>query len=152
MVTINPNAEKRLWKDEWQAVIRRQRELLVFPSYDRETAKKLGLELMKQAEGKTAALQIMEGDLVVFACKLEGTNEENDAWIRYKYDLSVNEGYITSIESSGHCGGCIPLVVRGKEKPAAYVFCSGLQHYDDHQLVADAMAHLLGVEIPTLDI
>ena len=48
------------------------------------------------------------------------------------------------------CGGCIPVFMRDGSRPFAYVMVSGMEHWDDHQVIADAMAKQLGVEIPEI--
>ena len=35
-------------------------------------------------------------------------------------------------------------------RPFAYVMVSGMEHWDDHQVIADAMAKQLGVAIPEI--
>ena len=47
------------------------------------------------------------------------------------------------------CGGCFPLR-NASGKLLGYVLCSGLAHECDHQLIADALAELLGREIPRI--
>ena len=47
------------------------------------------------------------------------------------------------------CGGCFPLK-NAAGKTIGYALCSGLPHECDHQLVADALSELLGIEIPSL--
>ena len=47
------------------------------------------------------------------------------------------------------CGGCFPLR-NADGKLLGYALCSGLAHECDHQLIADALAELLGREIPRI--
>ena len=47
------------------------------------------------------------------------------------------------------CGGCFPLR-NAAGRLLGYALCSGLPHQCDHQLIADALAELLGREIPRI--
>ena len=47
------------------------------------------------------------------------------------------------------CGGCFPLR-NADGKLLGYALCSGLAHECDHQLIVDALAELLGREIPRI--
>ena len=49
-------------------------------------------------------------------------------------------------EEYGAIGGGFPIIVKGTGIIGA-VACSGLAHTDDHQLLVDSIAEILGVEL-----
>ena len=48
------------------------------------------------------------------------------------------------------CGGCFPVLMADGTAPFAYVLVSGMAHYHDHQIIADAIAWQLQKEIPSI--
>ena len=48
------------------------------------------------------------------------------------------------------CGGCFPVLMTDGTAPWAYVLVSGLAHYHDHQIIADASAWQLKKEIRSI--
>ena len=48
------------------------------------------------------------------------------------------------------CGGCFPVLMGDGTAPWAYVLVSGLAHYHDHQVIADAMAWQLGKTVDSV--
>ena len=118
------------------------------------------------AEDYDALLRIVEDETTVFAYKMEGATLEADWWMTNKLAASRLTGMSSlraltasragELEASWKvreenffvCGGCIPVFMRDGSRPFAYVMVSGMEHWDDHQVIADAMAKQLGVEIP----
>lgn len=110
----------------------------------------------------------MEDETTVFAYKMEGATLEADWWMTNKLAASRLTGMSSlraltasrarELEASWKvreenffvCGGCIPVFMRDGSRPFAYVMVSGMEHWDDHQVIADAMAKQLGVEIPEI--
>jgi len=154
----------------WLDVLCEQEEKLRFDTFTREDALDIGLRIIRLAKEKyeaDAAVCIMEDDTVVFAYKMPGTNMENDWWMRRKRNVSRTTG-VSSLrayleieaglrEVTWHgreddfaaCGGCMPVFLR--QGPVyAHIMVSGLEHYLDHQLIADAVAEHLGVCIGSI--
>ncbi len=159
------------WEKEWAGILAEQETLLQYPEFTRETALELGLNIIKLAGEtfhKTAAIRIVEDGVIVFAHKMTGTSAENDWWTDRKLAVSRITGmsslrsyveaeagrldpvWLKRPENFAACGGCIPIFPAGGEKPWAHVIVSNLEHYEDHQIAADAMALQLGLHIPRI--
>ena len=156
------------WEEQWVDILAEQEHLLCYPEFTRKTALDLGMEILRLAResyGKSAAIRIVEDGTTIFAYKMEGTSSENDWWMDKKLSVSRMTG-MSSLRSyveaqSGHlcpeweerpnnfaaCGGCIPVFPASGQKPWAYVLVSGMEHYEDHQIIADAMASQLNKPI-----
>ena len=109
----------------------------------------------------------MEDNTVIFEYKMETTNPENDWWMGKKLAVSLQTGtsslraYVegkTGLrkpfwearpENYAACGGCFPVIMVSGEI-FARVLVSGMDHAEDHQIIADAMAIQLHKEIPSL--
>lgn len=149
------------WEESWPEILADQEQLLRFPEFTRKTALDLGLEILRLAQEsyhKSAAIRIVEDGTTIFAYKMEGTSSENDWWMDKKIAVSRMTG-MSSLRSyveaeAGRlypewekrpdnfaaCGGCFPIFPTDGQAPWAYVLVSGMEHYEDHQIIADAMA------------
>ena len=157
------------WEKNWSTILEEQERLLRYPAFSRETALDLGLKIVKLAQEvyqKPAAIRIVEDGTVIFAYKMPGTSCENDWWMDKKLALSRLTGmsslrsYVESEagrlapdwlqrpDNFAACGGCFPVFPADNIAPWAYVIVSNMHHQEDHQIIADAMAQQLGVEIP----
>jgi len=155
---------------DWPEKIARQEQLLRYATFTREQALELGLkiyDLAKNKYQKGAAIRIVEDNTVIFEYKMETTNPENDWWMGKKLAVSLQTGtsslraYVegkTGLrfpfwearpENYAACGGCFPVIMENGEI-FARVLVSGMDHAEDHQIIADAMALQLGVEVPSL--
>ena len=159
------------WEKEWLDIVARQEEALKFTAFDRDDALQLGLSIVNLAREKykdAVAIRIIEDGYTIFAYKMPGRTSENDWWMDRKLALSRLTG-VSSMrafmeaeagirpavwdertDNLALCGGCFPVLIKDGSPTWAYVLVSGLQHYDDHQIIADAMAAQLGVSIPEL--
>ena len=157
------------WEKDWLEIVAEQEEALRYTSFDREDALRLGLSIIELAKGKysdAVAIRIIEDGCTIFAYKRPGRTSENDWWMDRKLALSRLTG-VSSMrafmeaeagvrpavwgeraDNLALCGGCFPVHMRDGAPTWAHVLVSGLKHYDDHQIIADAMAEQLGVEIP----
>ena len=154
----------------WPEKIAKQEEILRYESFTREQALELGLtiiDLAKNKYKKGAAIRIVEDNTVIFEYKMETTNPENDWWMGKKLAVSLQTGtsslraYVEGKsgllkpfwearpENYAACGGCFPVIMRSGEV-FVRVLVSGMDHEEDHQIIADAMAIQLGKEIPSL--
>lgn len=149
------------WEESWPDILAEQEQLLRYPEFTRKTALDLGLEILRLAQEsyhKSAAVRIVEDGTTIFAFKMENTSSENDWWMDKKIAVSRMTG-MSSLRSyveaqSGRlcpewekrpdnfaaCGGCFPIFPADGQAPWAYVLVSGMEHYEDHQIIADAMA------------
>lgn len=159
------------WEKNWKPILAAQEELLRYTAFPRETALELGLkilELAKTVYEKSAAIRIVEDGTTIFAYKMPGTSLENDWWMDKKLALSrmtrmsslrsfveaecgdLAPTWLQRPDNFAACGGCIPVFPADHSAPYAYVLVSGMHHQEDHQIIADAMALQLGVEIPSV--
>lgn len=159
------------WKTNWVEIIAEQEQRLRYDSFSRQTALELGLKIIELAKDNgwgDAAVRIVEDNTTIFAYKMPGTSEENDWWMNRKLAVARRAGcsslraYVDA-ESGlrdafweerpanyASCGGCFPVLMADGTAPWAYVLVSGLAHYHDHQIIADAMAWQLQTEIPSI--
>ena len=159
------------WEPEWPDILKKQEEILRWTSFSRADALALGLELERSVREDfhgNAAIRIIEDGDVIFSYKMPGTSRENDWWMDRKLAVTIPAG-VSSLRAyveaeSGQreafwqarpdnfaaCGGCIPVFPADGGRPWAYVLVSGLEHWQDHQVIAQAMARRLGVQIPKI--
>ena len=159
------------WKKDWVDIIAEQEQLLRYDSFSRETALELGLkiiELVKEKGWGNAAVRIVEDNTTIFAYKMPGTSEENDWWMNRKLAVARRAGcsslraYVEAEsglrdafweerpDNYASCGGCFPVLMTDGTTPWAYVLVSGLAHYHDHQIIADAIAWQLQKNIRSI--
>ena len=155
---------------EWAPILEKQEELLQYTTFNRRMALELGLKIERIAREKYnagVAIRIIEEDSDIFFHRMEGSVKDADWWMQNKY---INARFIRMsslralvLAKNGElepqwpawnnylCGGCIPVFNKAGGRPFAYVVISGLAHYCDHMVIAEAMAEQLGVTIPVLD-
>lgn len=159
------------WKPEWVEILAKQEEVLRYENFSRENALELGLIIIKLAKEKgwgNAAVRIMEDNSTIFSYKMPGTSAENDWWMDRKLAVSRLAGcaslraYVEAEsgirkpfwearpDNYAACGGCFPVFTADHTAPWAYVLVSGMEHYHDHQIIADAMAWQLQKAIPSI--
>ena len=163
---------KNFYSEEgWNEILKEQERLLRYDTFTRKDALELGLLIAEIAEKEyhgSVAVRIVEDETVVFAYKMEGATLEADWWMTNKLAASRFTGMSSlralTASRSGEleadwkvreenffvCGGCIPVFLRDGGRIFAHVMVSGMEHWDDHQVIADAMAKQLGVEIPRI--
>jgi endoglucanase len=147
---------------------RKEEELLRFVSFSNEDALALGLKIVEKAKQRCAAVAIdieVNGNQL-FHYAMPGSNKRHALWIRRKqnmvqttlisslhaYQQLINEGkdqwkdWRLNEADYGAIGGGFPIIVKGTGIIGA-VGCSGLAHTDDHQLLVDSIAEILGVEL-----
>ncbi len=156
------------YEEKWLEAVVRQEELLVFGRFCREDALALGLKIAELAKTKYAnvGIRILSDDFVTFTYMMEGSSMYNGWWMDKKLNVSRRTG-VSSLRAAlefaygvrpkepwtenennyALVGGCVPVRLKSGEI-AGYALISALPHEQDHQLVADAMADILGVGIP----
>ncbi|MEA4965957.1 MAG: heme-binding protein [Oscillospiraceae bacterium] len=158
----------------WLSIVREQEARLLFPSFSSQDALSLGLSIAHLCADRycgCAAISILSDETVVFSYKMEGTGPENEFWMTRKLAASRRTGMsslrVLLEEEAGAplllpddpqragcfvaCGGCFPLrmadgALRG------YLLVSGLNHYEDHQVIADALSAHLGIDAPAVTV
>lgn len=158
------------WKSEWVEALRQQEDILRYETFGREDALALGMKIAELAREKyhgSAAIRILEDGMTVFAYKMSGSSPENDWWAKKKLAVSRQTGtssllayveaevglrkafWLDRPDNYAACGGCFPVKMKAGPNWAC-VLVSGLEHYEDHQVIADAMAWQLGKDIPSI--
>jgi len=150
------------------ACIVEQEKRLVFPAFDNTTAWALGTGLRSLAESRGVAVTV-EIRLVretVFFCAMPGTGPSNADWARRKrnsVDLLQRSSYLIGLElqrdnttleqklglslrDHAFAGGCFPLRVAGVGMVGT-VTVSGLPQREDHNLVVEVVAQMLGMPL-----
>jgi uncharacterized protein (UPF0303 family) len=153
----------------WSETLKEQESLLQYTSFTRDQALELGNLIVKFAKEKynsAVAIRIIEEETVIFSYRMEGTVRDADWWMDHKVlgARYVGMSSLRALVASKYhefdldwkawehnvLGGCIPVFRKGGGRPFAYVVISGLDHYDDHMLIANAMAAQLGITIPQI--
>jgi uncharacterized protein (UPF0303 family) len=144
-----------------------QEQQLQFERFDLDTAWKLGATLRRMAgECKLGCvIDITLYSMQVFYAALDGATPDNPNWVRRKRNTVFRlfkSSYATGLsllkqqtnlqaklglpdaEFAAH-GGSFPIVVKGTGCIGA-VTVSGLPQREDHNLVVEALAELLGAD------
>ena len=160
--------EFQKYKAEWLDVVRKHEDLLRVERMTADDALALGtimIRLAREKYGQPAAFRVITNGQLTFSFLMDGTSLNNCWWMDKKLNTSQRTGVSSLLSllevaegmrpmepefelegSFALCGGCFPL-----RTPAGrllgWALCSGLPHYCDHQLLADALADFLGVEV-----
>ena len=157
--------------DQDLLILDEQEQRLRFAAFDAETAWQLGSllrnSLLERKAGGTIEIEIA-GQLL-FACATPGATPGQANWIRRKRNtvhhfarstyavgrrLERDTGTLTlqnglpETDFAAHGGG-FPIWLAGTG-PVGTVVLSGLPQRQDHGLVVDALATLLGIDVPRL--
>lgn len=157
--------------EEDLAVLEMQEAGLQFATFDAATAWKLGSLLRAKLEsaGAGGSVEIELAGHLLFACVTAGATPGQANWIRRKRNtvrhfarctyavgrrleqegatLAGRHG-LSEVDFAAHGGG-FPVTLRGTGMVGTVVL-SGLPQRDDHNLVVDALAEVLDVEVPRL--
>ncbi|ASP78354.1 heme-degrading domain-containing protein [Sinorhizobium meliloti] len=144
-----------------------QEQQLQFERFDLDTAWKLGATLRRMAGERKlgCVIDITLYSMQVFYAALDGATPDNPNWVRRKRNTVFRlfkSSYATGLsllkqqtnlqaklglpdaEFAAH-GGSFPIVVKGMGCIGA-VTVSGLPQREDHNLVVEALAELLGAD------
>lgn len=158
-------SEKTTPEQEQERMAEQQR-LLVFPRFDAASAWELGQRLKVAAEARGVAVSILIriGGHVAFAYAMPGVAPANADWARRKcntVELVQRSSYaigrspprdgLTTTQRMGldprdyaEAGGAFPITVTGVGC-IGVVAVSGLPQRDDHALVVDVLAEMIGI-------
>ena len=147
--------------------IEAQEAALVFPRFDEDAAWQLGAALRDaaRARGVAVTIDIRRGDEILFFHAMPGTTPANTDWARRKRNvvgLLQRSSYAVGLECSrdgkgldekmglplrdyAWHGGCFPLRVAGAGIIGT-VTVSGLPQREDHSLVVEVLATVLGLD------
>ena len=153
------------------AKIAEQEAALVFDRFDLTTAWELGSLLRSMAieKGLGVAIDVKLHSMPAFYCAMPGTSADNEGWVRRKRNLVLrffqssygigrklahfqdtveNRWGLSPADYAPH-GGSFPIRVEGVGCIGA-VPVSGLPQREDHNLVVEALARMLGKDISSL--
>ena len=138
---------------------------LRFDRFTNDDALALGLALVDAArsEGAGVTIDVRRGAQQLFHVALEGTSADNDQWVIRKarvverfghssyymgrsvaaFGRTLAEAYLVDEREFGAFGGAFPIIVRDVG-PVGVVTVSGLAQGDDHRLVVETLARVLG--------
>ena len=157
--------------DQDLPILDEQEQRLRFASFDAESAWQLGSllrnALLARKAGGTIEIEIA-GQLL-FACTTPGATPGQANWIRRKRNtvhhfarstyavgrkLERDGGTLASRHALSEAdfaahGGGFPVWI-GNTGPVGTAVFSGLPQRDDHNLVVDALATMLGIDVPRL--
>jgi uncharacterized protein (UPF0303 family) len=149
------------------AIIAKQEELLQFNAFDHTTAWLLGESIKKHCEVRNLAvtIEIRICRETVFFYAMAGTSPNNADWARrkrnttelqqrssYAVGLALQDGETLENQSGlprrdyAHHGGSVPIRVKGVGFVGAATI-SGLPQRDDHNIVVQTMADLIGLSL-----
>ena len=159
------------WHESWLEILRDQEAKLRMESLSADEALKIGMimyRLSKEKYLKPISIRIITGGQTTFSFLKEGTSTNNEWWMDKKLSASRLSGVssiLTLVEVAmglrpmepeyekendfALCGGCFPIK-NAAGKVIGYAQSSGMPHECDHQLIADALAEYLGVEIGSI--
>lgn len=157
--------------DQDLPVLERQETLLRFSAFNADTAWQLGSLLRAKLveRGAGGSVEIELAGHVLFACATEGANPGQANWIRRKRNtvrhfarstyavgrrlerdggtLETRNG-LAEADHVAHGGG-FPIFLQGTGMVGTVVL-SGLPQRDDHNLVVEGLAEILGIDVPRL--
>lgn len=141
-----------------------QEEELQFTSFSIKTAHSIGLAIMEAAQkaNHPVAIDITRHGQQLFHIALEGSSQDNDAWIKRKSNLvnrighssyymstqlaisgkSIEETLLLNESEFAPHGGSFPIIIK-ETGVIGTITVSGLASEDDHKLVVDAIRHYL---------
>jgi len=159
------------YSESWLEILRDQEAKLRMESLSADEALKIGMimyRLAKEKYLKPISIRIITGGQTTFSFLMEGTSTNNEWWMDKKLNTSRLSGVssiLTLVEVAmglramepeyekendfALCGGCFPIKNQAG-KVIGYAQSSGMPHECDHQLITDALAEYLGVEIGSI--
>ena len=141
-----------------------QEEKFKFDSFNNDDAWKLGCFLVGKVKEKGIDLAICirkpDGN-IVFQYVTEGTDLENEMWMRRKFNSVMKTGKSSLRaaveclisgenifdENSIGCGGGFPIKISGTNEIKMVLTVSNLPHVEDHDFIASCLEKYLGKTI-----
>lgn len=158
--------------EKYIAIVDEQEQTLRFDHLTNTDAFELGLIVIDQCKtgySQPVSVRIDIDNVTVFYHLMDGTDLNNDWWMKKKLNGTLKTGRSSfmnflTIRANGRwddfpwskddgnfavVGGCFPLRIKNGEL-RGHLMVSGLVHQEDHQIMADSLATLLHVKIPTI--
>ena len=155
----------REYKSEWREALLSHEEVLRLEKITSDDALAIAgimIRLAKEKYRQPIAIRIISAGLTVYSHLMDGTSHYHDWWmdkklnvcrmtggssIRALVDVATEaipmEPEFENEDSHALCGGGFP-VRNAAGKLIGYVLCSGMKHYNDHQLIVDALSEFTG--------
>lgn len=158
--------------EKYIGIVERQDKALRFDKFDSGDAFKLCqiiMELVQKQYGRSVSIRVDLDNITTLYYLMGNSSLGNDYWMQKKLNGCMqtgNSSFMNYLKIEGLDkmdefpwaknqgsfalrGGCVPIRLKdGSTK--GFCMVSGLIQAQDHQLVADALASLLGVEIETV--
>ncbi|KAG1454476.1 hypothetical protein G6F46_003922 [Rhizopus delemar] len=140
-------------------IILLQEEKCQFNLFTSQTALDLGLMLIENAKpfNKPVVIDITMNGHQLFHYAMQGTNKDNDEWVR-RYLVTLLIAFIIQVIMLGGTwpinisekdyathGGAFPLTIKNVGVVGT-ITVSGLMQEDDHNLVANTIQELLAIQ------
>ncbi|MEB2843326.1 heme-degrading domain-containing protein [Rhizobiales bacterium RZME27] len=155
------------------SLILEQERVLQFDRFDLGSAWELGSRLrdMAVSGGHSVAIDIQMNGMPAFYAALPGSVPDNAQWIRRKRNVAMRFGHpsyaiglglalenrtlsdkygVDPADYAAH-GGSFPIVVRGVGSIGT-VTVSGLPQREDHKMVVQAIADMMGLDGRSIDL
>ena len=156
--------------DDLSRIVEEQERILRFPSLDFDTIGRIcsGICDRVMSLGATGYVRASVNGMVVYARALAGASRNNEEWARRKANVCHRYG-ISSLHvvlrlardgktlevcgmdnaDYGLSGGSFPILFPSGI-PVGSITFSGMAGEEDHQVVCDAIAAELGVDVPSI--
>jgi len=164
--------EIREYKSEWLEILRSHEEVLRLEKLTSDDALAIAghmIRLAKEKYRQPIAIRIISAGLTVYSHLMDGTSHYNDWWMDKKLNVCrmTGKSSILSLvevaekilpvepefendDSHALCGGGFP-VRNAAGKLIGWVLCSGMKHYNDHQLIVDALCAFTGKSVEAIE-
>ena len=151
--------------------IKQQEQLIQFDRFDNDQALALGLCIVERAKQKNCSVSvaITINGWQVFKYSMPGTpRPDNEGWLLRKHNTVTRfrQSSLATAASMGmkgatladraldpqeyvFFGGGFPLTVKGAGVIGS-ICVSALHHTEDHQLIVEACADYLGIQVPSV--
>ena len=155
----------------WADITCQQEEALRFPQpIANHDALTIGLYAIEQAGvfGYAFAIRVIANGAIVFSHHMDGVGLENDWWMDKKLNTARETGmttlrlfseiqsgmreapgFLSNKASYATEGGCFPLKTTDGHI-FGYALASGGPHQYDHEVIAQAIARFLNVDVPAV--
>jgi len=164
--------EFREYKAEWLDALKLHEDVLRLEKISSDDALAIGgimVRLAKEKYRQPIAIRIISAGMTVYSHLMDGTSHYNDWWMDKKINVCrmtggssiralveaatgaiAMEPEFENEDSHALCGGGFP-VRNAAGKLVGYVLCSGMKHYNDHQLIVDALSEFTGRSVPAIE-
>lgn len=161
----------KYYRSEWLPIVCEQEKLLRLNALTDSDALCICNHIVRLAQEryrKPVSIRIIYHGQVTLSLLMNGTDTFNEWWMDKKLNV-CQETRVSSLRSlieiaeqkrnmpssftNDHnyalCGGCFPIR-DSEDQLHGWIIASGMTHWYDHQIIADALAAFLNVRIPEI--